>query len=77
MAWRNTSGTRGDGFSTRKTKAMGVCWVGGFKGGGGGSEGHGQGIGSNGNKVSKKFFLPASGLPTPLIPLRYSGAHCQ
>jgi len=56
---------------------MGVCWVGGFKGGGEGSEGHGQGIGSSGNKVSKKFFLPASGLPTPLIPLRYSGAHCR
>jgi len=49
----------------------------GGKGVGRGSEGHGQGIGSSGNKVSKKFFLPASGLPTPLIPLRYSGAHCQ
>lgn len=71
MAWRSTRRTKGcgwaDGLSTRsKTKAMAVAMAVVKREAVG--KGHGQGIGSSGNKVSKKFFLPASGLPTPLIP---------
>jgi len=67
MAWRSTRRTKGcgwaDGLSTRsKTKAVAVVKREAD------GKGHGQGIGSSGNKVSKKFFLPASGLPTPLVP---------